>query len=659
MTSVCNSSEFQEPVSGSRPAPFSTSGSVNSVHKLAPRFGRTSNITAVIVLEGQEQNDLTEDYLRGVAASAIIMFVVILTWIVALLILKCCGRRRVGVFSGQPVTLYTEHGVQENTRGEDISETRNEQENPYEDIFSETDVTPQITNTTRWDGTSSSHDLQKNNLRMDGDGENPGQFKNRVQRMRRLRITAVFAGIGVFVGSILSVTKGLTHLQSGIDNSRSGLLEGRRLALEAASLIELYRTTENSLVNDVNDIIPRLNTFCPNVRERICEVTQAGRLTETCDYTDIPYGDVLEALDLPNIDANVVFDEATAALDGQGLGPEDLPDETDSAIPPEFPDNLPGNIGMTTVRQPGSRALQNSDSLERIQEDVEAFADDLLRYEQKIEDFEWIFTLAKAFALVVAILDIFVVICFLLAWRHDATLVERGAQGDSPAPQNSVYQFLKSWILLPFFILVVIVSWILSMGFAVGSITTSDMCYESPDPRVLAFVDSLEDWKSTLVYDFVTYYLNRCPAEMEPFAFEETAQQVTGIVSTLGAFLGQVQDGADTVEAICGSDPGRTISLADLLVDQMCSVTIVIQRIQRFLSCDNWYPLYSLVTHEAVCSEAAPAFLWLAATQFVIIVCAMVLFTVRAGLYESKYEESDTTSERSGSNGEHYDSPEE
>uniref|UniRef100_A0A7S3KZH1 Uncharacterized protein n=1 Tax=Amphora coffeiformis TaxID=265554 RepID=A0A7S3KZH1_9STRA len=641
MASVCPSSEVQEPVSAYRPAPFSTAGSVDSVHKLAPRFGRTSNITGIIVTEGQEQNDLAEDYLRGILATAIIIFVVILTWMIALLILKCCGKRRVGVFSGQPVTLTWKQSSkqvpQEETHGEDVSETRNEQEDIYGEGTSETEATPRITNTKLKDMSTDRGDPEED-LRIVSSQD---QDKGRAIRMRRLRITALCAGVGVFVGSILMVTKGLNHLQNSIDDSRTGLMDGRRLALEAASLIEFYKTTEKSVVSDINSIIPQLNTFCPNIRERICQVTQSGKLTESCDYTDIPFGDILEALDLPNVDANVVFDEATAVLDGQGFDGEDLPDDTDS-----LPDNLPGNIpqsiqgGVPAVGQPGSRALQNSDSLDGIQNDLEEIADDMLDYDQKVDEFEWPFRVAKAFALVVAILDIFVIICLVQAWIHDASVVPTQTSENSQSSQKWIFRILKTWVLLPLFILVVILSWILSMVFAIGSITTSDLCYESPDPRLLAFVETQDNWKTTLVYDFITYYLNSCPADKEPFALEEVVVGVNSVVGTLDGFLGQVKDSAATVEAICGSDPGSTVSLADTLVDQMCSVTLIIQRVQRFLACDNWYPLYSLVAHDAVCANAAQGFLWLGATQFLIVVCAMVLLTTRASLYETKYEDN-------------------
>jgi hypothetical protein len=53
-----------------------------------------------------------------------------------------------------------------------------------------------------------------------------------------------------------------------------------------------------------------------------------------------------------------------------------------------------------------------------------------------------------------------------------------------------------------------------------------------------------------------------------------------------------------------------------------------------FFSCENWYPLYSVVAHDALCSHASYGFRWLAISQMSVVFFAMILLTARAGLYE-------------------------
>lgn len=66
----------------------------------------------------------------------------------------------------------------------------------------------------------------------------------------------------------------------------------------------------------------------------------------------------------------------------------------------------------------------------------------------------------------------------------------------------------------------------------------------------------------------------------------------------------------------------------------MTAVRNTIISVALFFSCQNWHPLYSVVAHEALCNEGAYGFRWLAISQLTVVLFALILLTVRAGLYE-------------------------
>ena len=80
------------------PPPFHDTSLIRRNHENAPRFGHTSEITGLSAFGGSD--DSTEDYLKGLVAACLGIFCFFLVWTIALITLKCLGRKRVGFFSG-------------------------------------------------------------------------------------------------------------------------------------------------------------------------------------------------------------------------------------------------------------------------------------------------------------------------------------------------------------------------------------------------------------------------------------------------------------------------------------------------------------------------------------------------------------------------------
>jgi len=107
--------------------------------------------------------------------------------------------------------------------------------------------------------------------------------------------------------------------------------------------------------------------------------------------------------------------------------------------------------------------------------DLIEVADMLGRFNDTAGKFTWAFWLSAAFAILLAILNICIVVGVILAWRGKQ---ERNRCG-------KFVSCIRSWVVIPLYIFLVIVSWIFSMVFVMGSTVAADWCYNSPDTNVL------------------------------------------------------------------------------------------------------------------------------------------------------------------------------
>jgi len=49
---------------------------------------------------------------------------------------------------------------------------------------------------------------------------------------------------------------------------------------------------------------------------------------------------------------------------------------------------------------------------------------------------------------------------------------------------NKLYSCVRGWFMVPLFTVLVIICWIFSMVFVIGSTMSADMCYNGPDEKL-------------------------------------------------------------------------------------------------------------------------------------------------------------------------------
>jgi hypothetical protein len=128
--------------------------------------------------------------------------------------------------------------------------------------------------------------------------------------------------------------------------------------------------------------------------------------------------------------------------------------------------------------------------IEKSKDDLEEFLVFTNRIENTAQSYYWAFQIARFFGLLLAAL------CFLFVLGVAFRLPK-------------VATCLRHRIVVPMFVFLVILSFVFSLVFIVGSTTLADMCVDSPDPRMLVLVEKLEPHFSPITYDFVLFYINR------------------------------------------------------------------------------------------------------------------------------------------------------
>ena len=106
-----------------------------------------------------------------------------------------------------------------------------------------------------------------------------------------------------------------------------------------------------------------------------------------------------------------------------------------------------------------------------------------------VRDFAWALYLTEIFALMLS----FLICVFLL-----------GAYCRFPR----ILRCLNNVFFVPIFVVFVVISWVCSMVFVIGSMTLADFCVDSPDDNVLSILDSNRHLFSSVVYSGVVFYVS-------------------------------------------------------------------------------------------------------------------------------------------------------
>jgi hypothetical protein len=64
---------------------------------------------------------------------------------------------------------------------------------------------------------------------------------------------------------------------------------------------------------------------------------------------------------------------------------------------------------------------------------------------------------------------------------------------------------------MPAFTILVIIAFVFSMAFVLGSMTVADLCYDSPDDKILIILNRFQEQLSPIVVEIASFYINGKP----------------------------------------------------------------------------------------------------------------------------------------------------
>jgi hypothetical protein len=172
---------------------------------------------------------------------------------------------------------------------------------------------------------------------------------------------------------------------------------------------------------------------------------------------------------------------------------------------------------------------------------------------------------------------------------------------------------------IPFFIMLVTMSFIASIVFLIGSTALADICIDNPDEQIIQILQSSKQQQrtklSSLNYDMAIYYVNQCPIEEIPIEFTSTItgelwdvshimveshQIIDDVCSTRAATATAEEEDTISAEAVDVSESSATTGVlkqGEIVQNVACNFSVMLNDLVDLFQCDNWYQLYETGTY--------------------------------------------------------------
>ncbi len=434
MTSQCSS--LERDLVDYQPRPFQNSNMLVLGRRGVPRFGFPSGIEKTV----NGNVDEAASYLTGVVVCSLCIFSFFLCWVIALIVLRCLGPRRVGIYSGVRLPLPKRPEPAETYVSEIIANDHEiiERES-YERIQCNTELTEQAKATSAEESIddeineTASTDQHGGRCQLDSESnlehndtiltkrwtEWELSVKQHKQQLNRIRITVLICGSLVVVSVLTMVIAGIMNLSDASKAMTEGLNKARNIALSGAILIEDFLRNQNLLIRNIQSYRATMNGFCPQVAETVCE--QLSPISN-CNFTRFSESIRVFLWDIFIDLRTYTFFELTS-----------------------------------------------------IQNDLVKAADSMSSIKQNVNGFTWAFWTACVWALLLMIFTMFLMYGVVLAWREERR----------QSFLQCVVTMMHHWLVVPFYIFFVFLTWVFSMIFVIGTVVTADFCFDSPDSKIL------------------------------------------------------------------------------------------------------------------------------------------------------------------------------
>jgi len=234
--------------------------------------------------------------------------------------------------------------------------------------------------------------------------------------------------------------------------------------------------------------------------------------------------------------------------------------------------------------------------------------------------YSWWFYVTLGFILLLDLLCIIFICGVITAWC-----------GKQPVAFNK----FQTFIAMPIFSFLVNISWLFTSGFALAAVLNADVCTGSPEENLVAIFHEKEAEMNPLLFGMTKYYVEGCassPKPDKPTAFVDSFDSfVDTAITSSKMFLGNFTDvDPDQLASECGSN-NVAVVLQDLssFSDSLASVSEGSSSTIESLRCSNFNPIATGIFHDAICYDSADGLAVIFVMLFVIVVCSMIMITLR------------------------------
>lgn len=625
MSEGCNL-EFSE-AENYVPEPFENTFSINFYHDKVPRFGNKNEL--IVLVKGSEEEKA--EYVRGILASAICFFVIFLLWSIALCVFKCMGPKKVGWKSGSRVPLPPKpspKAVENEDDKEDSSQAT---------VVASVDKADRSTTA----------------------GLSLGRTREGAIVIYGIADNGLFSGSPLKVGQrLISInevkcTDDLNESVALIQKAEGTLTiqayqEVDDEDLEVVQWESEYQRVEKQhtkfkivIMVALFMIILMGFVLCAAGVRQLTDAVSTG--IDTFDIVDVRINQGIDFVDdVLNAITTVKSDIANLLEKVNGICPkqtqkicQDLTDpascQTNGTL--GFVSSLQNTISFLNQDGDMQNMLQDvRDDLEnRLQPKVQSVSDDAVQLDIAL----W---LAMAFSIVLSILCISFMVTMLFKMPRCVKCVQLACT-------------------YPFFFLMVFLSFLFSLIFVVASLAVSDVCYESPDSRVEALLDSSDAAQSEIVREAIRAIFSGCTSPPERII--TTLDVYKNGVSVFDGLLSSLDEFESVRVGVCGESNWTIAGAADVIDDKingyLCGTFGILSSLRDILSCRFWYPIYQNAVHSSLCYEGNDGFAAISSSQFVVVFMAYIVLTFRVALWDIEISEEEDQAEKGRISGEEED----
>ena len=112
---------------------------------------------------------------------------------------------------------------------------------------------------------------------------------------------------------------------------------------------------------------------------------------------------------------------------------------------------------------------------------------------------------------------------------------------------------------------------------------SADVCYDSPDGKILSILTKEQENNSSIVLEFLIYYISGCPSDFQPSELLEKAILFTALVPSLGALSGAFIAARDQIQETCGTDVTPLTTASKVAAEGLCRFSSTIQGIRELM----------------------------------------------------------------------------